>query len=184
VGRHLVLRLVFRRHPRSSPLRSSQIVSGALPNKVKHVEPTYPAALAQRVEGFVMVMIMVSTQGRVTDAKILQSVPLLDQAALDAARQWEYDPKGMTGPVVARVTVPLERSRKSEGPPARSAKSCTSVRPNGGVMQDERTKVSPSDQLVKFTYSELPNGEAFLTAQIVGHEVVCSVILLDGRGLL
>jgi hypothetical protein len=44
-------------------------------------------------------------------------------------------------------------------------------------MQDEWTKVNPGDQLVKFTYSELPNGEAFLTAQIAGHEVVCSVIL-------
>ena len=44
-------------------------------------------------------------------------------------------------------------------------------------MQDEWTKVSPRDQLVKFTYAELPNGEAFLTAQIAGHEVVCSVIL-------
>jgi hypothetical protein len=44
-------------------------------------------------------------------------------------------------------------------------------------MQDEWTKVSPGNQLVKFTYSELPTGEAFLTAQIAGHEVVCSVIL-------
>lgn len=44
-------------------------------------------------------------------------------------------------------------------------------------MQDEWTKVSSGDQLVKFTYSELPTGEAFLTAQTAGHEVVCSVIL-------
>jgi hypothetical protein len=44
-------------------------------------------------------------------------------------------------------------------------------------MQDEWTKVNAADQLVKFTYAELPNGEAFLTAQIAGHEVVCSVIL-------
>jgi hypothetical protein len=44
-------------------------------------------------------------------------------------------------------------------------------------MQDEWTKVTSGDKLVKFTYSELPTGEAFLTAQIAGHEVVCSVIL-------
>jgi hypothetical protein len=30
---------------------------------------------------------------------------------------------------------------------------------------------------VKFTYSALPNGEAFLTTQIAGYEVICSVIL-------
>ena len=47
----------------------------------------------------------------------------------------------------------------------------------GQQVQDEWTRVGPDDQLVKFTYSELPTGEAFLTAQIAGHEVVCSVIL-------
>jgi hypothetical protein len=44
-------------------------------------------------------------------------------------------------------------------------------------MQDEWKNVSPGGQLVKFTYSELPDGKVFLTAQIAGHEVVCSVIL-------
>jgi len=46
-------------------------------------------------------------------------------------------------------------------------------------MKDEWTTVSPSDKLVKFTYSDLPTGEAFLTAQIAGREVVCSVILAE-----
>ena len=44
-------------------------------------------------------------------------------------------------------------------------------------MQDEWKNVTPGGQLVKFTYSELPDGKVFLTAQIAGHEVVCSVIL-------
>lgn len=44
-------------------------------------------------------------------------------------------------------------------------------------MEDEWTKVNRGGQLVKFTYSDLPGGKAFLTAQIAGHEVVCSVIL-------
>ena len=37
--------------------------------------------------------------------------------------------------------------------------------------------MNPAGQLVKFAYSELANGKAFLTAQIAGNEVVCSVIL-------
>ncbi len=44
-------------------------------------------------------------------------------------------------------------------------------------MQDERKKVNPDGQLMKFAYSELPDGKAFLTAQLAGNEVVCSVIL-------
>jgi hypothetical protein len=44
-------------------------------------------------------------------------------------------------------------------------------------MEDEWTTMSSSDKLMRFTYSDLPNGEAFLTAQIAGQEVVCSVLL-------
>ena len=39
-------------------------------------------------------------------------------------------------------------------------------------MDDEWTKVISGDQLVKFTYADLPTGGAFLTAQIAGHDVV------------
>jgi hypothetical protein len=44
-------------------------------------------------------------------------------------------------------------------------------------MQDEWKKVNSDGELVKFTCSEIPDGRVFLTAQIAGHEVVCSVIL-------
>ena len=43
-------------------------------------------------------------------------------------------------------------------------------------MEDEWTNVNRGGQLVKFTYSDVPEGKVFLTAQIAGHEVVCSVI--------
>jgi hypothetical protein len=44
-------------------------------------------------------------------------------------------------------------------------------------MKDEWTRVNRAGHLVKFTYDDLPHGKAFLTAQIAGNEVVCSVIL-------
>jgi hypothetical protein len=44
-------------------------------------------------------------------------------------------------------------------------------------MEDQWAKVISGDRLVKFTYSDLPEGAAFLTAQIAGHEVVYSIIL-------
>jgi hypothetical protein len=44
-------------------------------------------------------------------------------------------------------------------------------------MEDEWTTVMSGGRLVKFTYSDLQQGGAFLTAQIAGHEVVYSVIL-------
>ena len=44
-------------------------------------------------------------------------------------------------------------------------------------MEDEWTNVISGDRLVKFTYLEIPEGKAFLTAQIAGHSVVYSVIV-------
>jgi TonB family protein len=39
----------------------------------------------------------------VQDAKVLHSVPLLDQAALDAVRRWEYEPSTLNGVRVAVI---------------------------------------------------------------------------------
>ena len=50
----------------------------------------------------------IDIQGFVSDAKILRSIPLLDQAALDAVRQWEFTPTILNGqpvPVIMTVTV-------------------------------------------------------------------------------
>jgi len=44
-------------------------------------------------------------------------------------------------------------------------------------MQEEWLKVISEGRVVEFTYLALPNGDAFLTAQIAGHEVVHSVIV-------
>jgi len=46
------------------------------------------------------------------DAKVVHSVPLLDQAALDAVRQWEYSPTLLNGvPVSVLVTVKINFTR-------------------------------------------------------------------------
>jgi protein TonB len=50
----------------------------------------------------------IDAQGRVTDVRVLRSVPLLDQAAIDAVRRWEFSPTHLNGvaiPVVMTVTV-------------------------------------------------------------------------------
>jgi periplasmic protein TonB len=42
------------------------------------------------------------------NARVLRSIPLLDQAALDAVKQWEYTPTLLNGvpvPVIMTVTV-------------------------------------------------------------------------------
>lgn len=79
------------------------------PKKLKAVPPVYPdAAVASRIEGVVILECLISPQGRVTEVKVLRGVPLLEEAALDAVRQWIYTPTLMDGvpvPVIMTVTV-------------------------------------------------------------------------------
>lgn len=79
------------------------------PTKVKDVRPVYPPdALAARIQGVVILETTIDTEGRVSDAKVLRSIPVLDDAALEAVRQWEFTPtevNGMLVPVIMTVTV-------------------------------------------------------------------------------
>ena len=82
------------------------------PHKTRDVRPVYPPlALAARVQGIVIIEATIGVDGRVINARPLRSVPLLDQAALDAVRQWEYVPTTLNGlavPVIMSVTVTFQ----------------------------------------------------------------------------
>jgi protein TonB len=74
------------------------------PTKMKHVPPVYPAvAQAARVEGTVIIQATISPAGKVADALVLRSNPLLDAAALEAVRQWEFTPTLLNGSAVAVI---------------------------------------------------------------------------------
>ena len=79
------------------------------PVRTKNVPPTYPPiAQSARVQGVVIIEATIGPSGKVTDARVLRSVPLLDAAALDAVKQWEYTPTLLNGvpvPVIMTVTV-------------------------------------------------------------------------------
>jgi protein TonB len=52
---------------------------------------------------------IITKDGTVRDAKVVRSVPLLDQAALDAVRQWRYTPTTLNGvPVEVIMTVTVQ----------------------------------------------------------------------------
>ena len=83
------------------------------PKKIKDVQPVYPAlAQSARISGEVTIEAAIGPDGKVIDAKVVRSIPLLDQAALDAVQQWEYLPTMLNGvpvPVVVTVTVNFKR---------------------------------------------------------------------------
>ncbi len=89
-------------------------VGGAIkePKKLKNVTPVYPAVAARgKVEGVVILEIAIQPNGHVEDVRILRGIPLLDDAAVDAARQWVFAPTLFRGvPVSVMMTVSVRFS--------------------------------------------------------------------------
>jgi TonB family protein len=88
-------------------------VGGGITPPRRFGNAAYPAdALAAGVDGTVVAEILVNEAGIVSDARVLKSVPPLDEAALKAVREWRYDPTIVDGkavPVKMTVTVSFTR---------------------------------------------------------------------------
>ncbi len=69
---------------------------------------TRQLAKAANIQGVVILELVIDTDGSVKEGHVLRSIPLLDQAALDAVVQWRYQPTLLNGApveVIATVTV-------------------------------------------------------------------------------
>jgi len=93
--------------PRLEPVR----VGGNIrpPNKIKDLAPSYPNIAKQaRVQGVVILEAIIDPAGNVTNVRVLRSIPLLDKAAVEAVKQWKYEPTMLNNvpvPIVMTVTV-------------------------------------------------------------------------------
>lgn len=68
---------------------------------IKKVQPTYPAiAKAAGAQGPVSVLIVVNEAGNVESAKAVAGHPLLQQAAVTAAKEWQFSPTKLSGNAV------------------------------------------------------------------------------------
>ena len=95
--------------PAEAELRASSSGTQRPTMKVKHVTAVYPqAARDAKIQGVVILEARVGVDGRVIDVNVLSSIPELDQAAIDAVKQWEYVPllvDGVPAPATFAVTV-------------------------------------------------------------------------------
>jgi TonB family protein len=91
------------------------------PTQLRRVNPVYPQdAQAARVQGVVILEVVIGVDGFVRDPRILRSIPLLDQAALDAVSQWQYSPTLLNNvpvPVIMTVTVQFTLAPPPPPPP-------------------------------------------------------------------
>lgn len=83
------------------------------PRLVQKIAPIYPeAAKKAGIEGVVILSVSLDVKGDVIRARVIKSIPELDQAALDAVRQWKYEPMRVDGtprPIVFTVEVEFKR---------------------------------------------------------------------------
>jgi TonB family protein len=82
-------------------------VGGSITPPARADVPQYPPdARAAGLKGAVVAEIVIDASGNVTDTKVIQSIPLLDDAALQAVQNWHYAPTVVNGqPVPVRMNV-------------------------------------------------------------------------------
>jgi periplasmic protein TonB len=74
------------------------------PKPIKITRPQYPQeAFVKKIEGTVVVEILIDANGRVYPRRILTSIPALDAAAVETVKQWVFSPAIKRGRPVATV---------------------------------------------------------------------------------
>ncbi len=67
-------------------------------------KPVYPKeAQDARVQGVVIFELLVGPDGKVKDTRVLRSIPMLDKAAEEAVRQWEFTPTLLNGNAISII---------------------------------------------------------------------------------
>jgi protein TonB len=89
----------------TGPLRVGGNVQAA--RIVNRVQPIYPPLARQtRISGTVRLHAIISKDGTIIQLEVINGHPLLQQAALDAVRQWRYQPTLLNGePVEVDTTI-------------------------------------------------------------------------------
>ena len=99
-----------RRDPSPAPAAHAappRITSVRMATPVHRVEPLYPPLAKQaRVSGVVELLGVLGTDGRIHELKVLRGHPLLVNAAIEAVRQWIYEPTLLNGQAV-EVSAPI-----------------------------------------------------------------------------
>jgi protein TonB len=99
-----------KRDPDSAPTAKAappRITSLRMATPIRRVDPIYPLLAKQaRVSGTVELLGVLGTDGRIHELRVLRGHPLLVNAAIEAVRQWVYEPTMLNGQAV-EVSAPI-----------------------------------------------------------------------------
>jgi TonB family protein len=93
--------------PVATTLKVSQGVSQGL--LIKRVQPVYPSqAMQMRIEGTVLLDATITKEGKISNVKVVKGDDVLAKAAVDAVKQWKYNPYFLNGepvPIQTQVNI-------------------------------------------------------------------------------
>jgi TonB family protein len=95
---------------RRAPSRVPVLDFDQPPKPIRSPRPVYPsAAFKARIEGNVLVEVLIDAQGRVSRSRVIRSTPGLDEAALATVRQWLFQPAVKNGqPCATLAHIPVQ----------------------------------------------------------------------------
>jgi len=106
--------------PQKTPAPRPVDADTARKHFVSHPDPLYPPiAKAARVQGIVEINVVIGSDGKIKEDHVLSGPAMLQQAALDAVRQWTFKPfrfNGSPAPVSATFEIPFQIDKPGEGP--------------------------------------------------------------------
>ena len=96
--------------PDPTPVKRIRVASRVVEaNLIHDVTPQYPPEAGRaRIEGMVVLLAVIGTDGSVKDVRVESGLPILAQAAIDAVKQWRYRPYMIDGEPVevdSRITI-------------------------------------------------------------------------------
>jgi len=93
----------------SRPHLNDGVLRISSPARILYVKPEYSeAARAAKAQGIVVLEAQIELDGRVCNPRVVRSIPLLDQSAIDAVLKWRFTPakrNGVAVPVITTLTV-------------------------------------------------------------------------------
>ena len=174
----------------SSPSRSLDEAS-ARKNLLLSPNAVYPPiARAARVQGDVVIAIVINAKGEVASEKVLSGPPMLQQAALDAVRKWTFKPFAENGSAVAvstTVRIPFHLDNPREGPTPQQEKAAQEYFPISEKCR-AAVKAQNAEDSVRFCKAALDKSmEAGVTTpsdqlvRVESHQYYGHALLMAGR---
>ncbi|MGA3101516.1 MAG: TonB family protein [Terracidiphilus sp.] len=154
-------------------------------------DPVYPPiAAAARIEGDVVISVVVDMKGQVESEKVLSGPAMLQQATLDAVKKWQFAPfttDGTEAPVTTTLTIPFHLEHHGPQPTAEQEKAAQALFPLSDKCREALRAQNTQDALnlckqaldMSLKAGDLTNSDQL--GRLDSHQLYGHALLIAGR---